>query len=174
VRSFKLIRKWGIFDPSTFFRQKIEFAPKTNSASLPISKYKLDMLVHDLAGLTEFSQTENAVYGRRFDGEANFNAPPLEFLNCRWTCALGTVGGKVYKIALYFESVNKSRAIEVSAEVMQYCQQRLGRPTVSQEALFIWNLHDGNVVLQLGKAEDTYTIGLFSTSRTIEALAAKH
>jgi hypothetical protein len=68
------------------------------SASLPIGMYKLDVSINGLAGLTEFSQAEYEIYGRRFEGEKSYNAPALDFLRRRWKVALGAVGGKVYKI----------------------------------------------------------------------------
>ena len=143
------------------------------SASLPIGNYKLDMPIDALMGLTEFSQAEYAIFGRHFDDERNYNAPPLDFLNHRWKVALGTVAGMVYKVAIYFESDSKNTTIDVSADVVQYCQQRLGKPSESREAFFIWHTSDGNVVLQLGKVGTTYMINLFETSRRVTTFAPK-
>lgn len=142
----------------------------TFSASLPIGSYRLDMPVEGLTGLTEFSQAEYAIYGRSFEGEKNYNAPLLDFLKRRWKVALGTVGGKVYKIALYFESESKSTVIDVSTDVMQFCQERLGKPSEQQETVSIWDTPDGNVVLQFGKAMSTFQINLFETSRSVRTL----
>jgi hypothetical protein len=140
---------------------------------LAIGKYKLDMPIEGLTGLTEFSQAEYAVYGRNFDGEKNYNAPTMDLLKRRWKVALGTVGGKVYKIALYFESESKNTVVDVSTEVMQYCQQRLGKPSEQQETVFTWDTSDGNVVVQFGKAGTTYMINLFETSRVVRGFVPK-
>jgi hypothetical protein len=139
----------------------------TPSASLSIGGYRFDMPVEGVPGLTEFSQAEYAIYGRRFTGEKNYNAPCIDFLERRWNVALGTVGGKVYKIALFFESESKNTVIEVPTAVVQYCQQRLGRASEQQETIYIWDATDGNVVLQPGKYGSTYQINLFETSRSI-------
>ncbi len=82
----------------------------TASASLPIGKYRLDMPIEGLTGLTEFSRFEYATFGREFDGEKDYNAPSLEFLKRRWKVALGTVKGRVFKIALYFDTDSKEAA----------------------------------------------------------------
>lgn len=139
----------------------------TRSASLPICDYRLNMAVEGVPGLTEFSQAEYAIYGRRFAGEKNYNAPFIDFLERRWKVALGTVGGKVYKIAVFFESESENTVIEVSTAVMQYCQQRLGTPSEQQETVYIWDATDGNVVLQLGKDGSTYQLNLFETSSSV-------
>lgn len=99
----------------------------TASASLPIGKYRLDMPIEGLMGLTEFSRFEYATFGREFDGEKDYNAPSLEFLRRRWKVALGTVKGRVFKIALYFDTDSKETAVDASSDVMQLCQQRLVR-----------------------------------------------
>jgi hypothetical protein len=154
-------------------QRKVRRQAVTSSASLPIGKYRLDTSIEDLSGLTEFSQAEYAAYGRHFEGEKGYNAPGVEFVKRPWKVALGTVRGKVYKIALYFESENKNTVIDVSTDVMQYCQQRLGKPSEQQETIFIWDTPDGNVVLQLGKAETTYMINLFMTSGSVRTLSPK-
>ena len=145
----------------------------TSSASLPISKYRLDLKVEGLPGLTEFSETEYAIYGRNFEGEKNYNAPGVDFVNHNWKVALGTVWGEVYKVAYYFESESKSTVVEVSEDVLRYCQEHLGAPSEQQEAVFIWDTPDGNVVLQLGKVDTTYLINLFETSKNVKTLQAK-
>ncbi len=148
-------------------------AAMTSSASLPIGKYKLDMPIDGLSGLTEFSQVEYTIYGRNFEGEKNYNAPGVEFVKRPWKVALGTVSGKVYKIAFYFESDSKNTVTDVSTDVVQFCQQRLGEPSEQQETVLIWDTPDGNVVLQFGKVGTTYMINLFETSRSVRTFSPK-
>lgn len=69
--------------------------------------------------------------------------------------------------------VDEDKALEVSTRVMEFCQQQLGKPTESQEIVFMWNLPDGNVVLQVGQAGNTHTINLFSTSRTVGSFSLR-
>ena len=144
-----------------------------NSASLPIGKYKLDMPISGVTGLTEFSQAEYSAYGRSFEGEKGYNAPPIDFLNRRGDVSLGTVGGKVYKVALFFGSPNKATVTDVSTELMSYCEKWLGKPSEQQDTVFIWDAADGNVVMQLGKSGTTYVVNLFETSRATRGFAPK-
>jgi hypothetical protein len=145
----------------------------TSSASLLIGKYSLDMSSDGLTGLTEFSETEYSIFGRNFVGEKNFHAPGVQLLNRYWKVDLGTVNGKIYKIVFYFESENKSTVIDVSTELMQYCQQRLGKPTEQQQAIFTWVTADGNVIMQLDKVGTAYMITLFETSRAVRSFLLK-
>jgi hypothetical protein len=136
----------------------------TSSASLPIGKYRLGMSTDGLTGLNEFSETEYSIYGRNFNSERNFHAPGVQWMNCWWNVDLGAVRGKVYKIALYFESSSRDAVIDVSMELMQYLQQRLGEPSEQQPTIYIWDMAEGNVVMQFGKVGATYMINLFETS----------
>ena len=145
----------------------------SRSASLPITIYKLDMSIDGLVGLTEFSETEYSIYGRHFDGEKNFHAPGVDLINRHWNVDLGTVRGKVYKIALYFESESKNTIIDVSTDLLQYCQQKLGKPSDQQEMVYTWDTPDGNVIMKFGKAGTTYMINLFETSRNVRTFAPK-
>jgi hypothetical protein len=145
----------------------------TRSASLPLGEYKLDMSIEGLTGLTEFTEAEYAVYGRQFDGQTNYNAPRIDFVQRGWEVALGTVRGKVYKIALYFQSENKNAVIDVSSDVMQYCQQHLGKPSEQRETLTVWDAPDGNVLLQFGKVGTMYTINMFETSKSVRTFRAE-
>ena len=145
----------------------------TASASLPIGKYRLDMPIEGLTGLTEFSRFEYATFGREFDGEKDYNAPSLEFLKRRWKVALGTVKGRVFKIALYFDTDSKEAAVDASTDVMQLCQQWFGKAPEQHDTVFIWDASDGNVVVQFGKTMGTYQLNLFETSRTVKTFAPK-
>lgn len=145
----------------------------TRSASLPISTYRLDMSIDGLKDLAEFSDAEYLIYGRNFDGEKNFHAPGIDLVNRHWKLALGTVWGKVYKIALDFESESKNTVIDVSTDLMKYCQQKLGKPSEQQETVYVWDAPDGNVVMQFGKAGTTYMINLVETSRSVRGFAPR-
>lgn len=138
-----------------------------SSAALPIGNYRLDRSTAGLTGLTEFTAAEYLAFGRNFDGEKNFHAPGVDLLNRQWKVALGTVYGKVYKIALYFESESKTTAIDVSRDLMRFCGQHLGKPSEQNKTLYVWEKPDGNVVVQFGKVGTTYLINLFETSRSV-------
>ncbi len=54
----------------------------------PVGEYRLDAPVNGLAGLKEFSTEEYAVMGRHFEGEIDYNAPPVDFLGRQWQLRL--------------------------------------------------------------------------------------
>jgi len=78
--------------------------------SFPIGEYRLDASIDGLIGLVEFSPAEYAMMGRQFEGETNYNAPPVTFLGRPWKVMLGTVHGRIYKIAPYLEPATKQEA----------------------------------------------------------------
>jgi hypothetical protein len=150
---------------------QIKEANTTSSASLPIDKYKLDMSIEGLNGLTEFSETDYLIYGRNFDGEVNYHAPDVMIFNRQWKVDIGTVKGRVYKIAFYFESESRDTVIDVSADMVRYIQQKLGKPSEQNDTdfIWIWDTPDGNVLMQFGRVETTYMINLFETSRIVKS-----
>ena len=88
--------------------------------TFPIGKYSLDDAV-DPTGMVEFSESEYLMMGRDFEGEVNYNAPPVRFLNKEWQLQLATVNGKIYKIAPFIEFSDKQDAEHVMSETLAYC-----------------------------------------------------
>ncbi len=131
---------------------RLPFQTKTPmQASFPIGKYRLDASIDGLAGLVEFSATEYATIGRQFEGEKNYNAPEVTFLGRPWKLMLGTVQGRIYKIAPYLELRTKQEANPVAMATLQYCIEQLGKPSSQETGLFIWDTTDGNVILADGR-----------------------
>jgi hypothetical protein len=142
--------------------------------SFPIGKYRLDVLSAGIDGLTEFSPNEYAIYGRQFKCETNYHAPAVDFLGLRWEIDLGTVNGMVYKVAACYDTASKENVIDVTTDVMAFCSQRLGPasegPTTSDDnfavrTYYIWDMTDGNLVVQFGRMPSAYTIHVFETSK---------
>src|SRR5262249_10296517 len=118
-------------------------------------------------GLVEFSPSEYSTMGSFFQGEQNFNAPPVNFLGRQWKVMLQTVNGQICKIAPYLLLTDKQEANVIAMETLNYCFGKLGKPAEQQTGLFIWDTTDGNVVLQTGEIADGLAISLFLTSRAI-------
>jgi hypothetical protein len=133
----------------------------------PIGKYTLDSPVSTFSGLHEFSFDEYSTMGRTFEDGKNFNAPPEMFLDRHWKVMLGTVGGKVYKIAAYLEFHSKTEANPVAMQALNYCTEQLGKPTEEQTGLFVWDTTNGNVILQTGETAEGLAINLFETSSSV-------
>ena len=150
------------------------FQPKPSTrASFPVGKYAVDAPIEGFTGLTEFSPTEYAIMERTFESEKNYNASPLTFLGCKWKVMLGTVHGRVYKIACCSETKNEYKANRIARKILNYCTKKLGSPASQQTGLFTWMTTDGNVIFQLAQADEAMTINLFVTSRSVRSFKTR-
>lgn len=138
-----------------------------------IGKYKLDAPIEGLTGLVEFSPAEYAAMGRQFEGEKSYNAPPVTFLGRSWQLMLGSVNGRIYKIAVYLTPKTKQEANPAAMETLRYCTEKLGRPASQETGLFTWDTSDGNVVLQTAVTAEGLAINLFLTSRAVRSFRGK-
>jgi hypothetical protein len=136
------------------------------SQSFPIGNYRLNVIA-DVTNLTEFSALEYTVMGRQFEGEKNYNAPPIKFLNREWKLQLGTVNGKIYKIAPFLEFENRKDADVAAKETLSYCKEQMGNPSEEKGGLIVWDTADGNVVLQPIDRAGLVGVSLFSTSNAV-------
>ena len=136
-------------------------------AAFSFGKYRLYAPIEGLTGLVEFSPAEYATMGRQFEGEKNYNASPVTFLGRSWKLMLGTVHGKIYKIAPYLTLKTKQEANPVAMEILRYCTEKLGKPASQETGLFTWDTTDGNVILQTAETAEGLAINLFLTSRAV-------
>lgn len=144
------------------------FQSKTPThASFSIDKYHLNAQLEEISGLVEFSNSEYETMGRQFEGEKNYNAPPVIFLERPWKLMLGTVRDKIYKIAIYQLIETKKEANPIAMEILQYCVEKLDKPSVQKTGLFIWDTTDGNVIFQTAETADGLGINLFITSNSV-------
>ena len=147
----------------------------TSSAShiFPVGEYKLDSQVPNLPNLKEFSRTEYSVLGRPFEGETDYDAPPVIFLDHSWQLQLGTVKGKIYKIAPYLQFTDKRDANAVAMKTLTYCTGALGKQTEERTSFFVWDAVDGNVILQTGETSEGFFVNLFLTSMSVKSFKRK-
>jgi hypothetical protein len=117
--------------------------------------------------LIEFSPAKYAIMIRRFKGEKNYDAPPVNFLGHSWQLMLQTVHGQICKLAVSILLSDKREANPIAVEALQYCEKRLGSPTEQATGLFIWDTKDGNVVLQTEESADGFVIAIYLTSQAI-------
>jgi hypothetical protein len=154
-------------------RRKASQTHNATRASFPLGEYKLDALMEGLVGFAEFSEAEYTLMGREFKGERNYNGPPVEFLGRSWKLQLGTVHGKIYKIAPYIEGLDSHEAGRIGVEVLCYCREKLGEPSEQKTGLpwgtewFFWHTIDGNVILQTVEVGASFSVNLFVTSRSV-------
>ena len=145
-------------------------ARSPDRSSFPVGEYRLDVPVDGLTGLIEFSSTEYATMDRVFEGETNYNAPAVTFLDRPWNLMLGTVHGRIYKIALHLVFSTKREASPVAMQALRHCTERLGKPSSRKTGLFIWDASDGNVILQTAETAEGLAVNLFITSRGVRDL----
>ncbi len=134
--------------------------------SFPIGAYTLDMMLREGPPLREFSPAEYEVMGRQFVGEKIFHASEVEFLGRRWSLTLGSVQGKLYKIAPFLELRHKTESNEAAFGALTFCNEQLGKPAKQRTGLFIWDTTDGNVILQTSEAKDGFAVNLFLTAHS--------
>lgn len=82
---------------------------------------------------------------------------------------LGTVNGKIYKLAPYLELKSKQAANPIAMATLRNCTEQLGKPSSQERGLFTWDTNDGNVVLQTAETAEGLVINLFITSRTVRS-----
>ena len=150
------------------FKSKKMSAPQ----SLSIGEYKLDAIV-DVNGMTEFSAVEYAFMGQEFEGEKNYNAPTVTFLNREWKLQLGTVNGKIYKIAPFLECEDRKNADLMTKETLAHCTAEMGKASKTQKGLIFWDTTDGNVVLQPIGPAGPLCVSLFITSNSVRNFKRK-
>ena len=150
----------------SYWRDRLRATLGTQRESFPIGEYKLDAVV-DVTSLTEFSATEYAVMGRQFESEKNYNAPPVNFLNRQWNLQLGTVNGKIYKIAPFLECENRKEADLATNDTLSYCKEHMGKASTENKGLVVWDTADGNVVLQPLDKAGLLGVALFITSNAV-------
>lgn len=145
-----------------WFKKKPELKP-----SFPIGGYTLNMILKDGHLLREFSPAEYKVMGKQFVGEKIYHAPEVEFVSRLWNLDLGVVQGRLYKIVPFLELRNKTEANEVAFGALTFCNEQLGKPTKQRTGFFVWNMTDGNVILQTAEAKDGFAVNLFLTARSV-------
>jgi hypothetical protein len=172
---FYFKKRWPLLS-SGFRSTRITWGKKageTNCALFAIGPYRLGIHSQDFEGLREFSQSEYLIIERQFEGEKNYNAPATDFLGFRWQIMLGTVQGEIYKIVSYLDLSSKQEANRIAMETLRYVTSKLGSPSSQSTGLFQWDAVDGNAVLQTAEIEDSWSINLFLTSRSVRNFARK-
>lgn len=133
-----------------------------------IGDYWIDTPVPASHELVELTAQEYKFFARKFKNEKTYKATPAMFLGRSWKIMLGTVDGRVWKIAAFVELDNMAEAKRLSDDVMKYCISQLGKPTEEQRSgLTIWDTKDGNIVLQTASVMGSAAINLFVTSSSV-------
>jgi hypothetical protein len=132
--------------------------------SFAIGEYRIDTQISALHKLVELTTEEYKFFTRVFKNEKTYKAPPTIFLGRSWNVMLGTVNGRVWKVATFIELDNVSEANRLSDDVMGYCISHLGKPMEKQPNIITWDTRDGNIILQTATVMGTVAINLYVTS----------
>jgi len=120
--------------------------------------------------LRQLTGDEYAFFQRQFKGEVIYHAKPIDLLGREWTFTVSVVKGKLYKWAASLELGADEDVARWGHDVFQYCECFLGSPTDEKEGVFFWDTPDGNVILQLIRANDLVDVSIFATSREVRNL----
>jgi hypothetical protein len=117
-----------------------------------------------LPNLRQLPWMERLMMRRTFQGEEIRIGPPQQWLGRSWDLRLASVGDIIYKIALEAHASDRSDAEELSIAVVSKLQQDLGQHSQPDDAIFLWDVDDGNVVLQFANVGGDRRLMLFLTS----------
>lgn len=164
-------------------RSRVPPTPNFSSSSgkgppreiFPIGPYKLDTTIDALTGLVEFSAAEYTALDRSLDTGKVFKAPPVTFCGFQWDINIGVVEGRIYKIAAFMHSDDTGAALKAHAAVNDFCFRHLGQHSDLTERFAIWDLPNGNVILErpnpvpagLWPGASGCYVNLFLTSRLV-------
>jgi hypothetical protein len=143
----------------------LSIAQHSRCACFPVGIYKLDASTEGLTGFSEFSLAEYAAMGRLFEAEKSYNAPVVNFLGRAWNIRIGTVCGKIYKIAPYLVLASKAEADPIAQAALKHCNEQLGKPVDQKTGLFQWDVGDGNAILLTDENREGFLISLVLTSK---------
>ena len=147
-------------DPGPARQEEAVVAPSPFS----VGPYQLEAPVAGLKGLVEWSGDEYKSMGRQFHGEKNFHAPPVMFMGRQWKLIVGTVDGKIYKLAPHTQFTDKLAALQTLEATLRFYRENVGEPAKPQPGLYIWDVPEANVIVQTAEASDGFGIGLFVTA----------
>jgi hypothetical protein len=144
------------------------FKKGETNTSFAVGVYSLNMTLTDGLPLREYSPTDYQALGAiEFVGQKIYHAPTVLFVGRPWNLSLGTVQGRLFKIALDRQLKDKNDANQTAIAVLAYCNEQVGQPVQQRTGLFVWATADGNVILQTAEAKDGFAVNLFLTASSV-------
>jgi hypothetical protein len=123
------------------------------------------------ADLRSLPWLERLFFRRTFNGEAIRLGPKQQWLGRSWDLRLAAVNDIVYKIAIETGTSSRADAEDLSLTVLSELEKVLGAYTKPDDAIFAWDVPDGNVILQLTTVGGERRIMLFLTSPIVRQFA---
>lgn len=132
-----------------------------------IGQYRLDVNIHGMEGLRPLSEVEILALNPavRFKGEQILHAPKAQFIGLDWDTILGTVDGRIYKIAIQWIGP-RAEAGKANRQIVIECTRRYG----NGENMAIWDTSNGNMVLHTinnANINGESVVNFFATSNNV-------
>jgi len=126
---------------ATNVNRSMEFDPDTKkdlsaiksiimlSPVFSVGGYTLNSPIRESEEIKELSEKEYLVIEKKFEKEAIYKAPSIEFLKQKWGMLIGTVEGKIYKLHLNSTFLTNEEAFRCKALTCHSFETRLGEAT---------------------------------------------
>jgi hypothetical protein len=126
--------------------------------------YRIDMPIEAVTGLREFSPQEHAAVSQ-FEGEKNYDAPPVQFLRWQWDVMLGVVDSRVYQLSLTLEVHTPAEANAIVLATVRHYHEVLGAPDNRGSSKYYWDTAQGNILLNAKTVDGVFLISGNISSR---------
>ena len=143
-----------------------------------IGNYYLTQNINSATGLKVFSEeeyklSEKAGMKRMFDNEEMYYGQDVNFASILWdSTTVGSINGKIYKIAIQLIGVDKKKSNWVLNTVVDFINKYIGKynkhPFLSDK--YIWFTEEQSVFLNKRQMRDINAINLIFTYKDIEKL----
>ena len=141
------------------------------SPDFSVGGYTLNSPIRESSEIVELSEKEYRVIEKKFEKEAIYKAPPIEFFEQKWALLIGTVAGKIYKLHLNSTFSTVEEAFRCNALTCHSFEMRLGEATdksfENHSISHVWDTQYGNVHLGYIGSRDTYNINISATSNMV-------
>ena len=141
------------------------------SPDFSVGGYTLNSPIRESSEIVELSEKEYRVIEKKFEKEAIYKAPPIEFFEQKWALLIGTVAGKIYKLHLNSTFSTVEEAFRCNALTCHSFEMRLGEATdksfENHSISHVWDTQYGNVHLGYIGSRDTYNINISATSKMV-------
>lgn len=131
---------------------------------MKIDKYVLGEQLPLGAPMRELTPGEYDALPKTFVEEKIFDAGTVIFLGHTCRLTVGSVGGRVWKLAMQFIAQSSRKAVAIASGIAYYCDTNFGESSIQPGgAITIWATDFGNVVLDLRSLANEHFVDVFFT-----------
>jgi hypothetical protein len=127
-----------------------------------IAGYSLGQQLRNDPRLVELGPVEYEVLGWTFEQERIFKAGHIEFLGRPAELVIGTVDGRICKLALQFVADSVASSAALLSEISHFCEGEFGPPAgTPDDATVIWDTDFGKVILETRSMLGQHFVNLY-------------